>query len=200
MESETACLILNTFDINSSTTGTDYYDKTIDNQYGTISNNRMTLTWKNVNMRQVLGVMYDKYETFNMYLYQVNQGVAFTSSPTTGIYALVDIRIKGLQFLNNGYNAISRNNTNTAFLTSYVLNLTTATTGTGTVTPMFNPTIITFGKSADCVDITIDMKCTQNQAYPTLVSNTSFGTFIFMFKFYGIPTRQQNLITNGSRM
>ena len=65
---------------------------------------------------------------------------------------------------------------------------------------MFNPTIITFGKSADCVDITIDMKCTQNQAYPTLVSNTSFGTFVFMFKFYGIPTRPQNLITIGSRM
>ena len=42
MESETACLILNTFDISSSTIGTDYYDKTIDNQYGTISNNRMT--------------------------------------------------------------------------------------------------------------------------------------------------------------
>ena len=200
MESETACLILNTFDISTSTTGTDYYNTTIDNQYGTISNNRMTLTWKNVNMRQVLGVMYDKYETFNMYLYQVNQGVAFTTSPTTGIYALVDIRIKGLQFLNNGYNAISRNNTNTAFLTSYVLNLTTATTGTGTVTPMFNPTIITFGKSADCVDITIDMKCTQNQAYPTIGNANALGKFIFMFKFYGIPTREPNIFTNGSRM
>ena len=200
MESETACLILNTFDISTSTTASDFKDATIDNQYGTIANNRCTLTWKNVDMRRVLGVMYDKYETFNMYLYQINQGVAFTTSPTTGIYALVDIRIKGLQFLNNGYNAISRNNTNTAFLTSYVLNLTTATTGTGTVTPMFNPTIITFGKSADCVDITIDMKCTQNQAYPTIGNANALGTFIFMFKFYGIPTREPNIITNGSRM
>ena len=200
MESETACLILNTFDISSSITATDFFNKTVDNQFGTIANNRMTLTWKNVNMRQVLGVLYDKYETFNMYLYQVSQGVGFASAPTTGIGALVDIRIKGLQFLNNGYNAVSRNNTNTAFLTSYVLNVTSSTTGTGTVTPMFNPTIITFGKSADCVDINIDMKSTQNQTYPTLVSNTSFGTFVFMFKFYGIPTRPQNLITNGSRM
>ena len=132
MESETACLILNTYDISTSTTGTDYYNKTIDNQYGTISNNRMTLVWKNVDMRRVLGVLYDKYETFNMYLYQVNQGVAFTSAPTTGIYALIDIRINGLKFLNNGYNAISRNNTSSAFLTSYVLNTTTATTVTGT--------------------------------------------------------------------
>ena len=73
MESETACLILNSFDINSSTTTTDYYNKTIDNQYGTIENNRCTLKWKSINMRRVLGEMYDKYETFNMYLYQINQ-------------------------------------------------------------------------------------------------------------------------------
>ena len=66
MESETACLILNSFDINSSTTASVYQD-TIDNQYGTIANNRCTLTWKNIDMRRVLGVMYDKYETFNMY-------------------------------------------------------------------------------------------------------------------------------------
>ena len=61
MESETACLILNTFDISTSTTVTDYKDKTIDNQYGTIDNNRCTITWKNVDMRRVLGVIYDKY-------------------------------------------------------------------------------------------------------------------------------------------
>ena len=65
---------------------------------------------------------------------------------------------------------------------------------------MFNPTIIKFGKSADCVDITIDMKCTFSQSYPAITLNQSFGTFIFMFKFYGIPTRELALIKNGSRM
>ena len=61
MESETACLILNTFDISTSTDASIYKDKVIDNQYGTIANNRCTLTWKNVDMRRVLGEMYDKY-------------------------------------------------------------------------------------------------------------------------------------------
>ena len=202
MEQETACLILNTFDISSSTTATVFYNLTVDNQYGTISNNRCTLTWKNINMRQVLGVMYDKYETFNMYLYQVSQSQGFGASATcTANQQLVDIRIRGLQFLNNGYNPISRNNTNTAFLTSYVLNpLVGSATSLGTVTPMFNPTIVTFGKSADCVDITIDMKRTHNQGYPIPAVNMSFGTFVFMFKFYGIPTREPNIFTNGSRM
>ena len=203
MESETACLILNTYDISTSTTATDFKDATINNQYGTIANNRCTLTWKNINMRRVLGSMYDKYETFNMYLYQVSQSQGFGGSTTCNAnQQLVDIRIKGLQFLNNGYNATSRNNTSSAFLTSYVLNpLSNANASLGTVTPMFNPTIITFGKSVDCVDITIDMKTTFSQAYPTIAAgNMSFGTFVFMFKFYGIPTREPNRITNGSRM
>ena len=54
------------FDINSSLTAADYFNKTIDNQFGTIANNRCTLTWKNINMRQILGGMYDTYETFKI--------------------------------------------------------------------------------------------------------------------------------------
>ena len=151
-------------------------------------------------MRRFLGVMYDKYETFNMYLYQINQACGLAASaPLSLQFVLVDIRIKGLQFLNNGYNVVSRNNTNSAYLTSYVINRSTNAEA-GTVTPMYNPTIITFGKSADCVDITIDMKCTQNQAYPTIGNANALGTFIFMFKFYGIPKREPNIFTNGSRM
>ena len=154
-------------------------------------------------MRQVLGEMYDKYETFNLYLCQVSQSQGFGSVATCVVnQLLVDIRIKGLQFLNNGYNIKSRNNTNSAFLTSYILNLTNNATGSlGTITPMFNPTIITFGKSADCVDINIDMKRSADQQYPTVATNTAgFGTFVFMFKIYGIPTREKNIIINGSRM
>ena len=147
--------------------------------------------------------MYDKYETFNLYLYQVTQSQGFGTVVTcTANQQLVDIRIKGLQFLNNGYNVISRNNTNSAFWTSYVLNLTSNATGSlGTVTPMFNPTILTFGKRADCVDINIDMKRSDDQQYSTVASNTAgSGTLIFMFKIYGIPTRDKNIFTNGSRM
>ena len=204
MEAETACLILNTFDINPSVASSAYFMPIIiDNQYGTITNNRCNLTWKNIDMRRVLGVMYDKYETFNLYLYQVSQSQGFgTVASCAANQQLVDIRIKGLQFLNNGYNVTSRNNTNTAFLTSYVLNVTNnAAASLGTVTPMFNPTIVTIGKSADIVDINIDMKCTRDQQYPSIPLNTSgFGTFIFMFKIYGIPTKEKNIITNGSRM
>ena len=204
MEQETATLILNTFDIDPTVTAT-YYNNggvvaTIDNQYGTITNNRCNITWKNINMRQVLGEMYDKYETFNMYLYQVVQSSAFSATaPVIPQNGLVDIRIKGLQFLNNTYNPVSRNNTTSAFLTSYVLNINTSA-GTGTVTPMFNPTILTFSKSVENVDINIEMKTTREQNYPGITNSTALGTFIYLFKFYGVTTKPPNVIINGSRM
>ena len=151
-------------------------------------------------MRQVLGEMYDKYETFNLYLYQVSQGPGFGSAATINAgVGLVDIRISGLQFLNNGYNCVTRNNTTTAFLTSYILNIVSST-GVGIFTPMFNPTIITFGKGVECIDINITMKKTHDQTYPAITANMSFGTFSFMFKIYGIPKKEQNVITNGTRM
>ena len=202
MEQETACLILNTFDINPSNTVATYFGTTTDNQYGTITNNKCNLTWKNINMRQILGTMYDKYETFNLCLYHVSQGVGLAVDNTLLVRnTIVDIRIKGLQFLNNGYSITSRNNTNSAFLTSFILNHSNnGANNSGTLTQLINPAIITFGKSADCVDINIDMRSIFNQDYPPIILNTALGTFTFNFKIYGIPKRDENIILNGSRM
>ena len=206
MEQETATLILNTFDISSSISTTDYYNATIDNQFGTISNNRCNITWKNINLRNLLGTIYDKYETFNLYLYQVSQTGAFGVVPSSSPFLLVDIKLNGLQFLNNTYNNTSRNNTGAVFLTSYLLNNAHNRSG-GTVTPMFYPTIFTFGKNTENMNINIEMKCTRDNEYPTLLAPTAvplvtsyaFGTFNFMFKIKGIPTKTNNSI-NASRM
>ena len=192
MEQETSTLILSTYDIDTRISPSSLYQNTtLDNQYGTIANNRCTLTWKNINMRQVLGEMYDKYETFNLYLYQISQSA--NGIPASAQYLLVDVNITGLPFINNTYNVFSQNNTSRAYLTSYVLN-------SNTVTPMYNPAIIQFAKNSENINITIDMKCTRDRTYPIINANTCFGHFNFMFKFYGIQTRPQNLITNGSRM
>ena len=192
MEQETATLILSTYDIMS------VYQSNVnlDNIRGTITNNRCNFTWKNINMRRVLGEIYDTYETFNMYLYQISQSGS-NGTAISAQYSMVDVRISGLQFLNHTYNAVSRNNTNNMYLTSYLLY--TGNNGTsGAITPMFNPTTLSFGKCTERVNLTIDMKCTKDQVYP-VSSGGQFGHFIFMFKFYGMPTRN-NLITNESRM
>ena len=199
MEQETASLILYTFDINPSQTAADFTN-TVENQYGIVANNRCTFIWKNVNMRLVMGEIYGRYETYNIYSYQINQTGGLSGSPTTNSnQLLVDIRMKGLPFLNNTFNFKTQNNINSAYLTSYILNSSTYS-GVGTVTPMFNPIAITFGKCTERVDINIDIKSTLTQDYPVpLFSSRPWGNYVFMFKIYGIPTRN-NLITNGSRM
>ena len=129
--------------------------------------------------------MYDKYETFNLYLYQIAQSGAFSitapivaAAPSSAPFLLVDVRLKGLPFLNNTYSNFTRNNTDTVLLTSYVL-VNTLPGGAGVLTPMFNPTIFTFGKTTENVNITIDMRCTNNQSYPNIIADQSFGTFSF---------------------
>ena len=69
-------LILRSSDISSTNTNTTYYGNTIRNQVGTVSNNRDNMTWNNVNIRQIMGSMYDKYERFNISLVSAYVGVA----------------------------------------------------------------------------------------------------------------------------
>ena len=67
------------------------------------------------------------------------------------------------------------------------------------MTPLYNSSIVTFGKGSTIVDINITMKRTLDHQYPTVTNNMAFGTFVFMFRIYGIPKRD-NIITNGLRM
>ena len=46
----------------------------------------------------------------------------------------------------------------------------------------------------------LDMKTTRERAIILIANGTLLGTFIFLFKFYGLTTKPPNLITNGSRM
>ena len=58
-------LVLYTGWISNSTTATDYFNTTISNTVGTITNNRYTTTWNNVNLRQLMGdTYYNSYSKF----------------------------------------------------------------------------------------------------------------------------------------
>ena len=121
-EYETVTLILNTLDITTSQNPQIYNIagalRTIENQYGTISDNKCNLTWKGVNLRLLMGNdIYNKYETFNLYLYQISQGQGLSGTQTmssTSFY-LVDIKMRGLPWLNNSYNVATRTNSHEAF-------------------------------------------------------------------------------------
>ena len=161
-EYETVTLILNTLDISTSQRGQSFNNAgtvyTRDTQNGSMSNNKCDLTWKNINLQYVMGDVFDKYDSFNLYLYQINQSSGLGGSSTMSVSnALVDVKIKGLPFLNNSYNTITGINNNEAFLTSYMIS-TASVTSFGIMTPLYNPSIVTFGKGSTIVDFNITMK------------------------------------------
>ena len=43
------------------------------------------------------------------------------------------------------------------------------------------------------------MKCTKEQTYPLINANNALGQFLFSFKIFGIP-KKENIITNGLRI
>jgi hypothetical protein len=74
------------------------------NNYGFCDSVKARITWNNINLRSLLGDMYDKYDTFNLCLNTVSSGVSqnyYYASPSD---LQVLLRIQGLPFLNNTYN------------------------------------------------------------------------------------------------
>ena len=94
---------------------------------GTSNTTRTSTTWSNINLRSLLGTMYDKYDTFNLCLNTVATGVSqsyYNASPND---LQVLLRISGLPFINNTYNIGSSYNANNNICTigTFTFNTTT---------------------------------------------------------------------------
>ena len=71
-------------------------------------------TWNNINLRNLLGNMYDKYEKFNLCLVNISTGASNNTLGTSTDDLNVSVNISGLPFINQTYNTSTGNNTNTA--------------------------------------------------------------------------------------
>ena len=97
---------------------------------GTSNNNRTSTTWNNINLRTLLGDMYDKYDMFNLCLNTVASGTALSNIYKAPADCNVIMRVSGLPFINNTYNIGSSSNTNTPNCT-----IASFTFGNSTVIP-----------------------------------------------------------------
>lgn len=69
------------------------------NQFGTSNGNKTIMTFTNINMRNILGTLWDKYDKFNLICSNIGfclTGVAFTQ-PQRRMW----FELEGLQFINN---------------------------------------------------------------------------------------------------
>lgn len=147
--------------------------------YGYMEAFRRSMTWNNINLRTVLGSMYDDYDLFNLKF--VNITTALKNGFTEGVAtSLIDqniyINMTGLPFVNNTYDCYLHSSSSTATLGTYDLQFSKQV-------PENN--MFTFSKSYENCNIKIEYKLIFDNSNPKV--DKAISDAIFVFKIYGIP-------------
>ena len=177
---ENISLTLKTTQISTSTTYADYLN-TVSTEFGQVSQNRTSYTWYNVNLRNLLTPIYDKYDKFNISL---NNVITSTQGSTASAAndRQIQIKMSGLSWLSS-YDQQYKNN---QFKVIKVLQFQKA--GNGCDSFQFNEQYFTFVKSSDITNITIKLHNVDTDSYTTTTTATElFGHMIFNFNIQGVP-------------
>ena len=91
------------------------------NAYGTSNAMNTSFTWTNINLRTLLGDMFDKYDRFMLLLQHISNTVPLVSNQgTTADDRAVLINMSGLSFLNSNYNQKFQSNTGSVIVCPYL--------------------------------------------------------------------------------
>ena len=163
-----------------------------DTSVGTIKTSH---TWFNINLRTLLGDMYEKYDIFNLCL----NTVATTSSTANFNLATKDlqviVRVSGLPFINSTYNITSSNNYNSNYCS---ISTFTFVQGNYTSQNYNSSNIATFGKSQELCNITIDYIRVGDLLQPSVSATNKFPDCVFIFEIFGIDKDKEN--KNATRL
>jgi hypothetical protein len=172
-------LIFKTTDINADNTAATYYGTQAAPLTVTTS-----MTWYNINMRALLGDLYDKYERFNISL-------NFAAGSSTGTIAenntaadnrMLQVKMKGLPFISS-FNVNQDVNIGQVCFNTISIPLTSYSPWNNNY---FTQQFYTFTKQ-DMVNITIDLHTILTDTFPAPDSNTKMiGHCVFSFNIYGI--------------
>jgi hypothetical protein len=186
---ETRVLNISSYDINASDTLADYYNKTVSTPYGTVSDNRWSLTWNNIDMSKVMGdEFYNRYNLFKISMVSYNLATAATSRISTAITAQhyqdfnVNWFLQGLPFYPNvPANSMSSNG---ALLSSGYIPLDVSYANYTVTTSV----AWTFRK-VKTVNLSLNMKCAATNApyNPGADSNYLWGHSNLSLQIVGIP-------------
>jgi hypothetical protein len=155
---------------------------TTENEIGLASVGNTVLRWNNINLRTLLGEMYDEYETFNLSLTSIAcsktpaaLGANFGNSDINNLQ--LTLYIEGLPFIHNTYDVAKRINTGRAVLGIFSYPATNASVNIR----VFNQSgTLTFGKSQEQCNLTLIFKRVSDDLTPETVDpfpNTNF-TFL----------------------
>lgn len=157
--------------------------------------NNTNFNFDNINLRMVLGDMYDRYERFVLRLDSISFGINATGDyGTTQEDETVIICLSGLPFINSTYNFSSRNNINYIQLTPLKFSSNPAISGVQYFTDCYT----VFGKAQDMANINIFYQ-RQKEKNPPNTGN-AYPECCFFFTIFGIPNKEIENLKPPTRM
>lgn len=120
---EVVAFTIKSSDIASNKVGSQFYPYNVvkEGAIGTISKYRTEYLFRNINLRTLLGDLYDKYDYFNLELTSIvligNSGGAVLNGNVNKEYRSLSVFIEGFDWVNSGFNQKTGNNRSKAYLT-----------------------------------------------------------------------------------
>jgi len=171
--------------------------------FGTMNALATEMTFSNISMKNILGNLYDQYETFNISLNSVTipqSAATYGVGNNTNIMLFMD----GPAFKSsNTYSNLTRTSQTLAMVANFQLPVWAANSSS---TIYFGPSFVnTFSKYEEYIDISLSLKSptgvsqTPTNTYPLMVYNfTIIGSVKLATPEY--PHKSSELITMASRM
>ena len=184
---ETASLCLRTVDIsgdNVDITTANLANGSLITSVGSITENGQSITWNNIDFRNLLGDMYDKYDKFNINLngYVCRKVAVSLNDYDTTFF------VSGLPFSNQTYNIKTGNNGPQCALICQ--NLFITTTNGSAITG--NSNTITIYKPKNLCNITINIFNGLNNRMAQVVNHQTF-----IFDITGCDGYERNKVFNN---
>ena len=150
------------------------------NAYGTMNATMTTFTFTNVNMRRIIGTLWDKYDKFNLIC--TSYGTGSVATALSGVQRLQWFQISGLQFINT-LSLLNTNMFSQGYATTPVFN--PASASTADAESFANPIgATTFRKpESETVDLTFQL---WSQNTNGTVLNSQMNHFALSFSVVGV--------------
>lgn len=165
--------ILRESDISTSNIVGDY---PLANSVGSVNQYRTSITWNAVNIKNILGSLYDNYELFNLEIRSISNPIPTTLFGVTDNDRAITFKMSGLDWVFNTYDTSSGNTTNQAIIGNQRFSNQTTTLNTVGIRRMTT----TFRK---CITANITINLYNiNNAPPDMNAGTIWPQLIFAFK------------------
>lgn len=148
MSERNASLVLKTSDLTQNSSY--LYGQPFNIQHGSMNAKSSSITWNNINLRVLLGDMYDKYDLFNICLNTISTSQANTIDVNPDSRN-VNVKISGLPFINQTYNVKGGSNSSSTTIATFNFVPSNSTTQY-----YYSNNMATFGKNSDVCNITIE--------------------------------------------